>query len=238
MSILSCFSWPCLCILHRHKALHKLCAQKAIFDIPNERTPRPAHPEGRRRCVHGPIPAVILRALLLPHGDAPLACPLRRGLPLPLSGGLTTPNPSPPGAARRPCCAVLWALWSLGDAVTNTGVCKLPLGTFGHVLAFIGGVDDKPYNFMDGIDGLAAGEALSYPWPALFLLGKPRLLRPSPLPPRIRIFGLELEPRKSIHGRRRKRLFRLCLLLLRPVHGEHKHSAPSGLGRVGLCLCH
>lgn len=58
--------------------------------------------------------------------------------------------------------AVLWVLFKLGGMPNlSLGFRSLHLGLFGHALALLGGVwMINLYNFMDGIDGLAAGEAV------------------------------------------------------------------------------
>lgn len=59
--------------------------------------------------------------------------------------------------------AAVWALaWLGGYSTLRLGASDLPLGLAGPVLAVIGIVwFVNLYNFMDGIDGLAAGEALT-----------------------------------------------------------------------------
>src|SRR3569623_1799681 len=59
--------------------------------------------------------------------------------------------------------AAAWAVYWLGGLSSfNYGDANLPLGWAGHVLAVIGIVwMINLYNFMDGIDGLAAGEAVT-----------------------------------------------------------------------------
>ncbi|HEV7587540.1 MAG TPA: glycosyltransferase family 4 protein [Longimicrobium sp.] len=59
--------------------------------------------------------------------------------------------------------AAAWALWCLGGLPElRTGTGSVPLGLVGTVLAAFGIVwSTNLYNFMDGIDGLAAGEAVS-----------------------------------------------------------------------------
>lgn len=58
--------------------------------------------------------------------------------------------------------AAVWVLYQLGGmptiAIRDT---VIHIGFFGHLLAFIGGIwVTNLYNFMDGIDGLAAGEGV------------------------------------------------------------------------------
>lgn len=58
--------------------------------------------------------------------------------------------------------AALWALWQLyGFPFLNVGFTTLPLGGWGVLVACLGIVTmSNLYNFMDGIDGLVASEAM------------------------------------------------------------------------------
>lgn len=68
--------------------------------------------------------------------------------------------------------AVIWTLYQIGGMPTLAlGPATLKLGYFGHLLALFGGVwAINLYNFMDGIDGLAAGEAFIVTLAAGFLI--------------------------------------------------------------------
>lgn len=59
--------------------------------------------------------------------------------------------------------AAVWALWCLGGSRSlDVGVASMSLGVAGNILAVVGLVWlVNLYNFMDGIDGIAAGEAVS-----------------------------------------------------------------------------
>ncbi len=74
----------------------------------------------------------------------------RRGLPATVRAGVHL-------------AAAVWAVWCLGGLpFLNVGVSVAPLGWMGGVLAVFGiAWLTNLYNFMDGIDGLAAGEAVS-----------------------------------------------------------------------------
>ncbi|MBL3538081.1 glycosyltransferase family 4 protein [Aminivibrio sp.] len=138
--------------------------QKAILDIPNERS---SHTLPTPRGGGVVFVALFLAVILL----CPFFFPREASLWLALSGGglavaaigwIDDRNPLP--AWQRlgvHSMAVLWALYHLGGMPSlSMGFASLPLGYIGHVLAFIGGVwMINLYNFMDGIDGLAAGEA-------------------------------------------------------------------------------
>ena len=139
--------------------------QKAILDIPNERS---SHTLPTPRGGGVVFVALFLAVILL----CPFFFPREASLWLALSGGgqavaavgwiddrKTLPAWQRLGVHSL---AVLWALYHLGGMPSlSMGFTSLPLGMFGSILAFIGGVwMINLYNFMDGIDGLAAGEAV------------------------------------------------------------------------------
>ena len=139
--------------------------QKAILDIPNERS---SHTLPTPRGGGVVFVALFLAFILL----CPFFFPREASLWLALSGGglavaavgwiddrKTLPAWQRLGVHSL---AVLWALYHLGGMPSlSLGFASLPLGLVGHTLAFIGGVwMINLYNFMDGIDGLAAGEAV------------------------------------------------------------------------------
>ncbi len=139
--------------------------QKAILDIPNERSSHALPtPRGGGVVFTGIFLAVILACPFFFPVETPLWLALSGGGLAVAAVGWLDDAKSIPAWQRLGvhAAAVLWALWSLGGMPSLTlGFANLPLGTFGHVLAFIGGVwMINLYNFMDGIDGLAAGEAL------------------------------------------------------------------------------
>ena len=139
--------------------------KKAILDIPNERS---SHTLPTPRGGGVVFVALFLAVVLL----CPFFFPREASLWLALSGGglavaaigwIDDRNTLP--AWQRlgvHSIAVLWALYHLGGMPSlSMGFASLPLGYIGHVLAFLGGVwMINLYNFMDGIDGLAAGEAV------------------------------------------------------------------------------
>ena len=74
---------------------------------------------------------------------------------------------------------MLFRSYQLGGMPSlSIGFAAMPLGAVGDVLAFIGGVwMINLYNFMDGIDGLAAGQAIVVALAgAILLLGTPSSL--------------------------------------------------------------
>jgi Fuc2NAc and GlcNAc transferase len=159
-------------------------AEARLVDLPNARS---SHARATPR---GGGLAVVLAFLL---GLAVLAWAGRVPLPLALALG--------PGAAAVAAigwlddhghvaarwrtlvhvAAALWALAWLGGLPTlELGGWRLPLGAAGWVIGVLGVVwVTNLYNFMDGIDGLAAGEAVSLAGCAallLFLSGAPALV--------------------------------------------------------------
>lgn len=139
--------------------------QKAILDIPNERSSHTLPtPRGGGVVFVGLFLAVILLCPFFFPREASLWLALSGGgLAVAAVGWIDDRNTLP--AWQRlgiHSLAVLWALYHLGGMPSlSLGFASLPLGLVGHTLAFIGGVwMINLYNFMDGIDGLAAGEAV------------------------------------------------------------------------------
>ena len=139
--------------------------QKAILDIPNERS---SHTLPTPRGGGVVFVALFLAFILL----CPFFFPREASLWLALSGGglaVTAVGwiddrkniPAPLRLAVH-SIAVIWVLYQLGGMPSlSLGFTSLPLGMLGSILAFLGGVwMINLYNFMDGIDGLAAGEAV------------------------------------------------------------------------------
>jgi len=139
--------------------------QKAILDIPNERS---SHTLPTPRGGGVVFVAVFLIFICLCPFFYPRAVPLWISL---FGGGLIIASvgwiddrkniPAPLRLAVH-SIAVIWVLYQLGGMPSlSLGFTSLPLGMFGSILAFLGGVwMINLYNFMDGIDGLAAGEAV------------------------------------------------------------------------------
>lgn len=139
--------------------------QKAILDIPNERSSHTLPtPRGGGVVFVGLFLAVILLCPFFFPREASLWLALSGGgLAVAAVGWIDDRNTLP--AWQRlgiHSLAVLWALYHLGGMPSlSLGFASLPLGMFGYLLAFLGGVwMINLYNFMDGIDGLAAGEAV------------------------------------------------------------------------------
>lgn len=156
--------------------------QKAILDIPNERS---SHTLPTPRGGGVVFVALFLAVILL----CPFFFPREASLWLALSGGglavaavgWIDDRKSIPAPFRLAAhsIAVIWSLYQLGGMPSlSLGFASLPLGMFGYLLAFMGGVwMINLYNFMDGIDGLAAGEAvLAASTGALLTTGTPASL--------------------------------------------------------------
>jgi len=148
--------------------------QKTILDIPNERS---SHTLPTPRGGGVVFVALFLAVILL----CPFFFPRETSLWLALSGGglavaavgWIDDRKNLPAWQRLGVhsLSVLWALYHLGGMPSlSLGFASLPLGYIGHILAFIGGVwMINLYNFMDGIDGLAAGEAVLVAMAGAFL---------------------------------------------------------------------
>lgn len=139
--------------------------QKAILDIPNERSSHTLPtPRGGGVVFVGLFLAVILLCPFFFPREASLWLALSGGDLAVAAVGWIDDRKTLPAWQRLGVhsIAVLWALYHLGGMSSlSLGFAFLPIGYIGHVLAFIGGVwMINLYNFMDGIDGLAAGEAV------------------------------------------------------------------------------
>ena len=156
--------------------------QRAILDIPNERSSHsiPTPRGGGIVFVALFIVFVLICPFFFPR-DIPLWFSLSAGGTAVAAAGWMDDRKSLPAWQRLAIHggAVLWALYQLGGMPSlSIGFAVLPLvtlGAAGHVFAFIGGVwMINLYNFMDGIDGLAAGQAVITALAgAILLLGTP-----------------------------------------------------------------
>ena len=143
-----------------------LARREGILDVPNERSSHSIPtPRG------GGIVFVVLfllftaSCLVLFPGEAPLwRAILVGGSAVAFVGWMDDRKRGVPVRTRLAVhgAASVWVLAQLGGMPTIAVWDEVVyLGFFGHVLAFIGGMwVTNLYNFMDGIDGLAAGEAV------------------------------------------------------------------------------
>ncbi len=191
-----------------------------VLDVPNDRsshsTPTPRG--GGVAIVASTLAAASAlwwRGLL----DLPLYLALcGGGLAVAAVGFLDDRRPLP--AAMRLAAhfaAALWALFCLGGLPPLCiGQLTVHFGWLGYVLGALGiGWTLNLFNFMDGIDGIAAGEAAFIAWGGTLLavaLGsctarlRPRARRRRGL---LWIFALELAAGEDFHGRCGQRLSRL-----------------------------
>ena len=139
--------------------------RQSILDIPNERS---SHITPTPRGGGIVFTALFLAiAALMPFffpEDMPLWTSLLGGGVLIAAAGWIDDRRGLSASLRLAihALAVLWVLFQLGGMPNlSLGFRTLHLGLFGHALALLGGVwMINLYNFMDGIDGLAAGEAV------------------------------------------------------------------------------
>jgi len=149
--------------------------RNAILDIPNERSSH-AVPVPRGGGVVFVILLLVLFAVLLfvlPEERALWLSLLIGGAAVALVGWIDDKRGLPPKIRLLThAAAVAWTLFQLGGLPRlSLGFALLPLGLFGSFLALVGGVwAINLYNFMDGIDGLAAGQAVLGALAAAFLL--------------------------------------------------------------------
>lgn len=136
----------------------------AILDLPNERS---SHliptPRGGGAVFAGLFGAVVLLCTVLFPEDMPLWLALLGGGAV-VAGVGWIDDRTPLKARYRLVAHVLaagWALFAFGGMPSVAfGDAALSLGRWGTLFALCGGVwAINLYNFMDGIDGLAAGEA-------------------------------------------------------------------------------
>lgn len=150
-------------------------ALRALLDVPNERSShvRPT-PRGGGLAVGVVFLSAVALLAMLDILPAPLSAALIGGGLL--VAGVGWVDDHRPVAVRWRIlvhfAAALWAVFCLGGFPSiSLGQITLPLGWLGHVLAVIGVVWlINLYNFMDGIDGLAAGEAVTVALAAAGLL--------------------------------------------------------------------
>ncbi len=139
--------------------------KKAILDIPNERSSHtlPTPRGGGVVFVALFLAVILLCPFFFPREASPWLALSGGGLAVAAVGWIDDRKTLP--AWQRlgiHSLAVLWALYHFGGMPSlSLGFTSLPLGMFGSILSFLGGVwMINLYNFMDGIDGLAAGEAV------------------------------------------------------------------------------
>lgn len=156
--------------------VRKFARSRGMLDIPNDRSSHDVPtPRG------GGLGIVI--AMTLGTGIAWLAGLVDEDLTIALTGGGLLVAAIGLADDRRPMpssvrlivhgIAAAWAMfWLRGLPPLQLGVNIHDLGSFGYVLGIVGLVwAVNLFNFMDGIDGIAASEASFMCWAALVILG-------------------------------------------------------------------
>ena len=157
------------------KVAYHLALKKNVFDIPNERSSHsiPTPRGGGLGIVLTFLPALLLLRYLDAISNAVFATLLGGGALIALVGWMDDLKPL---AARWRfvihAIAAGWSIYWIGGVTTLTfGQHSIQLGFLGDILTFFGILwMINLYNFMDGIDGLAAGETLSTGLAGGFLL--------------------------------------------------------------------
>ena len=157
---ISCFALSAILTL----AIRRLAVSHGLLDIPNERSSH-AGPTPRGGGVAVVTTATACFAVLGASRqlDAALTAALAGGLAVAAVGLLDDRKPLPPGLRLAAHVgAAIWALlWLGGLPPLRVGNHLVTLGWAGYVLGILGVVwTINLFNFMDGIDGLAASEAI------------------------------------------------------------------------------
>jgi Fuc2NAc and GlcNAc transferase len=160
--LLACFalSWACTGLFIR------FAKKKKLVDMPNSRSSHSTPtPRGGGAVFAGLfLFGVLVTLLFFPEGDKPfLLAMLTGGSIISVTGWIDdVKDLAPKIRLGIQFIAVAIALFIVGGFPSlNLGFMTVPLGILGFPLALVGGVWlINLYNFMDGIDGLAAGEAI------------------------------------------------------------------------------
>jgi Fuc2NAc and GlcNAc transferase len=149
--------------------------KKQILDIPNERSSHsmPTPRGGGVVFVSLLLLLFALFVLILPQERPLWLSLLFGGASVALIGWIDDKGGvSPKVRLAVHAVAVAWTLFQMGGLPSlSLGCVSLPMGKLGSCLALIGGIwAINLYNFMDGIDGLAAGQAIIASLTAVLLL--------------------------------------------------------------------
>ncbi|HHM06494.1 MAG TPA: glycosyltransferase family 4 protein [Gammaproteobacteria bacterium] len=145
--------------------VRRYALQRGLMDVPNDRSSH-HRPTPRGGGVAIAVAFFIAVAYLAGRGSTPsaVAAALLGGGLLVAAIGWADDHSHIPARWRATVhgLAAVWAVWCLGGySALNIGVAVIPLGAWGSVLAVLGIVWlTNLYNFMDGIDGLAGGQAV------------------------------------------------------------------------------
>jgi Fuc2NAc and GlcNAc transferase len=144
----------------------RLYALDRLLDIPNERSSHSSPtPRGGGLAIAVTTLGGIILAAMWKWIDWDLAIALSGGGTLIAAVGWIDDHKDLPALTRFAVqfFSAFWAIFWLGGLKSlSVGFAELQLGIFGSILGIIGIVwAINLYNFVDGIDGLAAGEAIS-----------------------------------------------------------------------------
>lgn len=150
--------------------------RRSLLDIPNERSSHTTPtPRGGGLAIAVTFLGTVTLSGVLGYVSADIALALTGGGALIAVIGWLDDHGhiAPLWRALVHFVAAGWALfWLGGMPELRLGVWSLPLGWFGHLLAAVGIVWlINLYNFMDGVDGLAGGEAVTIAMGGAILLG-------------------------------------------------------------------
>ena len=156
--------------------VRRYALRRGLLDLPNPRSShgRPVPRGGGLAIVAVTLAGIVLAAVIgcLPARTAMALA--GGGSAVALIGWLDDRHGLRPSVrAAVQVCAALWALaWLGGFPQLRWGETVLELGPWGWVVATVGIVwGINFYNFMDGIDGLAAGEAVMVSVAVMLLFG-------------------------------------------------------------------
>jgi Fuc2NAc and GlcNAc transferase len=157
------------------KLMQRYALSRSLLDIPNERSSHSvATPRGGGLAIAGFVVIGLVVGAAAGWIGGRLALALGGGAVLVSVIGFIDDHRNTPAALRLTvhAAAAVWALWLLGGLPWLTvGSVDVHLGAAGSVLALVGIIwSINLYNFMDGIDGLAAGEGTSVGLIAALLL--------------------------------------------------------------------
>jgi Fuc2NAc and GlcNAc transferase len=145
-------------------AIWKLAVARGLLDIPNERSSHKVPtPRGGGLAIVLVSTAAFVALAALQRLDGRLLAALAGGLLVAAVGLIDDRRPVSPAARLAVHTgAALWALvWLGGLPALRLGDQAIALGAAGDVLALLGIVwTMNLFNFMDGIDGIAASEAI------------------------------------------------------------------------------
>jgi Fuc2NAc and GlcNAc transferase len=153
----------------------RYATRREIIDHPNDRSSHVrATPRGGGMGIVATVEALLLAAALAGKVPWPVAAAVGGGGALVAAVGWVDDRRGLSARIRASVhlLAAVWAVWWLGGLPTlSLGAREWELGALGGVLAVVGIVwMTNLFNFMDGIDGLAGGQAMSTALAAALIL--------------------------------------------------------------------